>query len=184
MSILYEKLITKYSNKLYHFFDHRTTSKLKTKELPLPNTISNKIDFDYIDYTCSDFAIDYTKYSDYKEIEMIFKIIKTGVGIHRYAENRNFNIYNFISILKNGIDYYNEVHIRYFYEFIPKNFDLSRFEVILYAEHCEIYGDYYELLEFKETNKIKDGVIFDKFKNKYHIAFNGYLFNEIRKRTI
>ena len=185
MSVLYKKLLKVYSLKeLYSLFDKRTIERLNSESKSFLTTFSKKIDLDRINYTHLDFINDFPYMKKYKETEVIFKIYKNGMSLKEYSKTHGFNNDSFLNALKNGINYNKEFHIKYFQEFIPKFLEIEDFEVIIFNTHCEFYGEFEKLENFKTKNLIKQNVLLDKFKNEYHLAFNGHLFEIIKKISL
>ena len=96
-----------------------------------------------------------------------------------YAKTRGFHKPNLLKALKNGIDYNNSTHLKYINEFIEV--DTGNLEFKLYTGHVELYGSYEELELFKNKYCIEYNILFEKFIGKYHLAFDGWIFEKIKR---
>ncbi|MEJ6466608.1 hypothetical protein [Fusobacterium ulcerans] len=179
MSILKEKVINKYSlnqlkeilpqKLLYYFMNNKTLA------IPPLYTISQYIDLDYINYTPSDLKKDYKKYSNYKEIETVFNILKQGHSVNEYLFKSKVD-QDLILKFKNGFWYNSKAsNLKNIINKLVINYDISNFKIEFYKEHIELYGDK-ELLEaFKNTFNLQEGIYYEKYKSSWHLAFSGLL---------
>ena len=180
MSLLFMKLKEKYTIKeLENIFTRRIVFYMRKNNTPHFTTITQKIKAENLGYTIEDFKVDYEKYSSHKEIEIVYKILSSGISLTEYAKTRGFHKPNLLKALKNGIDYNNSTHLKYINEFIEV--DTGNLEFKLYTGHVELYGSYEELELFKNKYCIEYNILFEKFIGKYHLAFDGWIFEKIKR---
>lgn len=147
----------------------------KTLAIPPLYTISQYIDLDYINYTPLDLKKDYKKYSNYKEIETVFNILKQGHSVNEYLFKSKVD-QDLILKFKNGFWYNSKAsNLKNIINKLVINYDISNFKIEFYKEHIELYGDK-ELLEaFKNTFNLQEGIYYEKYKSSWHLAFSGLL---------
>lgn len=58
----------------------------------------------------------------------------------------------------------------------------NSFKIDIYSKHIELFGDKEKLINFKEKYGIEHDVLFEPIKNEWHLAFDGFLAEYIKKR--
>lgn len=184
MKIIIEKILKKYSwEQLKGLFSEGTYKNLrKSSYIPLP-TISKEINLQEIGYSYLDFLEDYeVHYLEFKEKEIVFNVMKSGLTLFSLEKKTNATSYR---LLKTGLRFDSTFSgVDFFINFIEKNdfiTESSKFEILVFENHCELYGSFEELDKFKEKYKLKYPVILNRFNNKQHLAFDGLGFLLIKR---
>lgn len=176
--IIYEKLLERYSLEqmkvilgnydfYYNFLNDRVNKLERIAKL-----ISLK-DF----YTFDDFQKDFgEKYKKHKEIKTIFNILMNGLAVSDFlAFNKNISSQLYNGFIMETIAY-SKKQIKY----IEIDYDISNFKVSFFDTHIELYGDKDDLDKFKTKYKIEQKILFEPYKEVWHLAFSGLLSEKIK----
>ena len=181
--ILYEKLSKHYSDKeLRELLGYNQFSSIKVREKTNLDIIANKIDLHNIDYTLEDFKTDFAyKYSHYKHQDIIFNMFMEGTTPRQVAIKNNFHADHFSEALRDGIGPKSKIWI---YVSPYMNFDyedLKPFEIDTNKERVALFGDKEQLENFKTKYNIEYPVLLNPLNNKWHLAFDGWIFEKIKR---
>lgn len=181
--ILYDKILQKYSkSELNKFIDPRLARKIYYNKGIIPaGKIAKIISFDEIGYCLEDALLDYCLNKKYKEYVLVFELLKRGTNIKATATKFGLSD-NFDYMLKKGLNFESKgVNSKKIIDIFNINVDISLFTLDKYDTHIEIFGDRENLIKFKEKYQISKEVIYEPFKNSWHLAFNGMLADWIRE---
>ena len=183
--ILYTKLKKYYSIKdLRKLLPTMTARYIINNEKKVRIQILPKyIDFRKIGYSSANLAKDYPELkTTYKEFEIVYKIFLMKKSINEFKEELGLTD-TFDYYLKKGINFNSESPN--FYKIIDilkipvKDKD---FKIDIYPNHIELFGDKQKLIDFKEKYGIDHPVLLEPIKNKWHLAFDGFLAEYIKRR--
>ena len=147
------------------------------------NKVFEIYDNSIVKYTYEDFLKDYSlKYKDFKELRTLFNILTKGCSPTSYLTS---NFYNF---LVKGFNYnfpiVKKENLQKLLEVLYIECDLSSYDLKVekFITHIELYGEKENLEKFKEDYQINQPVLFEKFKEKWHLAFNGILSEYLKNK--
>ena len=143
--------------------------------------IVNIFDIDSLNYNLNDFLADYPTYALYKENETLFNIFKAGYTLRSFSKKYDIDMGYVNTQLRKGFIYNSTSIPNILFKFINLNYPFNKFmKIEYYKKHIEIY-DKKEILEkFRETFNLKEKVYFEKYKNSWHLAIQGFLAEYIR----
>ncbi|MGL5124076.1 MAG: hypothetical protein ACRC6K_07975 [Fusobacteriaceae bacterium] len=146
------------------------------------NKIFKKYDNAAVKYTYEDFLKDYgLRYKEYKELKTLFNILIKGYSPTSYLTS---NFYNF---LVKGFNYnakiVKEENLEKLLDVLHIECSINNYSLILekHRRHIELYGEKDNLEKFKEDYRIEEPILYEKFKEKWHLAFDGILAEYLRK---
>lgn len=143
--------------------------------------LANIFDIDSLNYSLDDFIQDYPRYTSYKEIKTVFNIFKAGRSINSLRNEYDIKIAHIKTQLRNGFIYNSTSIPKELFKFVAIDYDFSKFKKIeYYKKHIEIYDDKSTLEEFREKFNLREKVYFEKYKNSWHLAIQGFLAEYIR----
>lgn len=183
--ILYKKILEIYDKKdLKRLFGVTIAGRIvRNEKLVALDYISRNIDFQIINYTYNDFLIDYEeKYKNHVEKKMLFNIFKAGYSpeLLKKEFNAESAVYNY---LKYGFYYEGTSrNIHKTMEIMGIKVDISKFNLDIYDSHIELFGAKEDLEIFKTKYNIKREVLFEPYKQNWHLAFNGCLAEYIKMK--
>lgn len=175
--ILYKKIGIDNLNKLNQGIYYKVK---KNKKVAL-NIIGKYIDLKSIDYSYDDYKLDYPeRIEGYAESKVLYNIERSGRSLTSFPASAVAAVriginYNYF-ILKNKEQRYE------FLEYLDINLDYQ-LDFESFEMHTEAYGDYEELERFKNDYEIKNEIVFEKYKEKWHLAFSGIISEYINKKT-
>lgn len=141
------------------------------------------IDFKEIGYSSADLAEDYPELkTTYKEFEIVYKIFLMKKSINEFKKELGLTD-AFDYYLKRGINFNSESPN--FYKIIdifkiPVKY--GDFKIDIYSSHIELFGNKQKLIDFKEKYKIEHPVLLEPIKNEWHLAFDGFLAEYIKRK--
>ena len=180
--ILYKKLKERYGDKLKGKLTERLYNKVAAgKSFYLHNIVKCGIDLEDLGYTFEDYLVDFKEQADkYAEKKTLFNVLKKG-----YVPG-NFSSSTFEKYLKKGFNYNSQIAKKEdgekILEVLDIDCDLDNYNLRLeiYKRHIELYGAREDLERFQEDFSIKQPVLWEKEKEKWHLAFGGLLCGYIR----
>ncbi len=146
-------------------------------------TVAREIDLDRIGYTYEDFINDYgDKYENYEEKRTIFNILKTGESIHTFLVKNKVSSW-FRAMLRAGFDYNSNKtdNIQNTFGVIYVEYDIDKFRLETYDRHIELYGEKEDIEVFRKKYAIDHPVLFEPYKQEWHLAFDGLFAEYIRE---
>lgn len=174
--ILYKKIkgnLNEINQALYY--------KIRNNQKVALNIIGKYIDLESVNYTYEDYEKDYPeKVSNYSESKVLYNIEKTGRALTSFpaavvAAVRIGINYNYLILKDKDL---REEFLEYLDISLDYKLDFESFEI-----HTEAYGEYEELERFKSDYEIKNEIIFEKYKEKWHLAFSGIISEYVNKKT-
>jgi len=183
--ILYEKLKGKYGENLKEKLTERLYHKIAAKKsFYLHNVVKCGIDLEDLGYTFEDYVEDFRDQANkYVEKKTVYNIIKKG-----YAPGSFVNT-TFADYLKEGFNYNSKIikkeRAEEILEVLDIDCDLERYNLRLetYKRHIELYGAKEDLESFQEDFSIKQPILWENKKEKWHLAFDGLLCECIKMRN-
>lgn len=176
--ILYDKLLKRYSlNELRELIGASCTSRIKNnlKSVSLEK-ISKVISFEEIVYSHEDFLEDFgEKYSTHTEKMMLYNTFKSGKSPGELVKEFDLDstIYYYY---KNGFIYHGKArNIHLIFDILGIEVNTSNFEVDIFDDHIEIFGDKKILENFKEKYSLPQEILWEPYREKWHLAFDGCL---------
>lgn len=175
--ILYKKIDLNSFEKLNQGMYYKI---LKNEKISL-NIIGRYIDLKKINYSYEDYLKDYPeKIEKFVESKVLYNIEMTGEALNSFpvavtAAIRVGINYNYF-ILKDKKQ--RDSFLKYLDISLDYNLKFEAFDI-----HTEAFGEYEELLRFKNDYEIKNEIIFEKYKEKWHLAFSGILSEYINKKN-
>ena len=182
--ILYEKLKSKYGDDLKSILTEKLYNKIAAKKrFYLHNIVNCGIDLDELGYSYEDYLKDFSFQADkYTEKKTVFNILKSGNAPSMFHSDQ------FQEYLKIGFNY-NSLIVK------PENrdkllgvididcdLDSYNLRLEIYRRHIELYGNKEDLESFKKDFKLKRPILWEKQKEKCHLAFDGLLCEYIKIR--
>lgn len=175
--ILYEKLdinsLKKLNDGIYYKAKHN-------KKVAL-NVVGKYVDLKSINYSYDDYTKDYPeKVEGFIESKVLYNIERSGKALTSFPASA-------VAAIRVGINYNYFIlkdkklrteFLEYLDVSLDYQLDFESFEI-----HTEAYGDYQELERFKNDYEIKNEIIFEKYKEKWHLAFSGIISEYINKKT-
>ena len=180
--IIYSKLNAIYSkDEIYRRFPTATARKIIfCRDIVKPSVLIKYCSFKEINYSYEDFLEDYPKFLEYKASDILYKIYKAGYSVLQFRAKYDINSY-FEYMLKNGLDFNSPIENGYkIIEFMGYRVDVSKFKIDKYDTHIELFGDPEQLKAFKEKYNLKFEVLYEPYKESWHLAFNGMLADYIK----
>lgn len=161
--------------------EHRRKKLNKKEFVPLFEIVKH-ISLDTIGYTFKDCLIDYhDKLEGQTEKEIVWKLWSKGYSPYIFERENNLSSC-FSKYIKYGIKYDSEfTGQNQLMEFMELDLNLSRFKVVEYSSHIELFGKESELITFRDKYKLGYDVIWEKENKSYHLAFAGLLAEYIKK---
>ena len=176
--IIYKKLLERYSLEqmknilgdydfYYNFLNNRINNLDRIAKL-----ISLK-DF----YTFDDFGKDFgEKYKKYSEKKTVYNILIAGISVADFLKlNKIILNQLYKGFIMESISFSKEQ-----LPYISIDYDISKFEVAFFENHIELYGKKEELENFKVKFKIEQKILWESYKETWHLAFSGLLAEKIR----
>jgi hypothetical protein len=107
-----------------------------------------------------------------------------GTTPRQVAPKNSFHVYHFSEALKDGIGSKSKIWI-YVSPYMNFDFeDLKSFEVNTNKERVALFGDKEQLEKFKTKYNIEYPVLLNPLNNEWHLAFDGWIFEKIKKTCI
>ena len=183
--ILYEKLKKRYSEKeIRYIFPTMTARDINYNRKKVQvHILAKYIDFKEIGYSSADLAEDYPELKiKYQEFEIIYKIFSRKKNINELKEELGLtDVFDYY--LKKGINFNSESPNFYkIIDIFKIPVDYKKFQIDTYSNHIELFGDKEDLINFKEKYGIDHPVLLEPIKNKWHLAFDGFLAEYIKKK--
>lgn len=177
--ILYEKILEKYSlEEIKNAVSQKAYYKLKKNEEYKVLSFA-KLDLTKIEYNVNEFIKDYPQYKEHVEKETLLNLFKHGVTVEHIHKN---SVRNFYKHIRDGFIYKSKLYKgkTNLLKLLVIDYDISNFRLEKYTRHIELYGDKNQLEKFREHYKISYGIIYEKFKEEWHLAFDGLLAEYIK----
>ena len=177
--ILYNKIMAKYPGRnLDQILGFKLANDIRDSKICNFNLLVRKIKFSDINYSFKDFQKD-NLYKDFKEIKTLYNIFNKGFTINRFSEFIKYS--NLNRALLKGFTYQTKnLDFEASKDVIYIECDLSNLEVEKFDKHIELYGTPENLKIFKEKFDINRNILFERYKEKWHLAFDGLLAEYIK----
>lgn len=183
--ILYEKIKKQYTAKevrnLFPVIMARNINK-SIKKVNI-HILVKYIAFKEIGYSSTDLAEDYPELKNkYKEFEIVYKILSMKKSINEFKEEIGLTD-SFDYYLKKGFNFNSESPNFYkLIDIFKIKVDYKDFKIDTYSNHIELFGEKEKLSNFKEKYNIDHSVLLDPIKNEWHLAFDGFLAEYIKRK--
>lgn len=147
----------------------------KNKNIKL-ELITSKLNIKKI-YSYRDFEKDFgEKYKKYIERKTVYNILMSGISVADFFKmNRNIRKQLYNGFIMESISFSQEQ-----LPYISIDYNISNFEVAFFENHIELYGKKEELENFKIKFKIEQKILWEPYKETWHLAFSGLLAEKIR----
>lgn len=183
--MMYEKALQKYgsySNVGKIFKIHIVDRMKKIEKIPYLFTVFKICDIEKeIGYTFEDFCNDYPSViSKYKFPKFYYNICKKGMSISQYSKAKGISDGVIYKLFMHGCDKTTEEMKVILSDILEIEFskdDLNIFEVVVEEDYCKLIGLEEELEVFKKKYNIDYPVL--PLGQKFHLAFDGSIFNKI-----
>lgn len=183
-SILAYKLYQKFNNytTISNIIGKTNLKKINKGILIKYYTLCKKINPAIIEYTYTDFLIDYKDdIKMYKEALAVYNIWNQGLTFQEFSKNKSISYSHLRYLLINGLDKGKQKIKGTLFSIIEINLsleELSDYEIILKDGFCKLIGEKTSLENFRNKYKITFPVL-PYFNDKYHLAFDGVIYNKI-----
>lgn len=176
--ILYDKILSIYSlSELREMIGASCTSRVKNNLQNVSlDKISRAIPFEKIVYSHEDFLEDFgDKYNGHIEKEMLYNTFKKGKapgGLIREFD-LDSTIYHYY---KTGFNYHGKAkNIHLVFHILGIEVDVTSFEVDIFKSHIELFGEKNLLESFKDKYSLPQEILWEPYREKWHLAFDGCL---------
>lgn len=180
--IIYSKINAVYSkHEIYEIFPTITARKIIfSRDIIKINILAKYCDFKKINYSINDLKKDYPHLAKYKGLDIAYKIYSSRYSVKEFY--RKHGIGSFLEyIIRNGLDFNSNFENGYkVIKFMEYKIDVSNFKIDKYDTHIELFGNPEQLKSFKEKYNLKFEVLYEPYKESWHLAFNGILADYIR----
>ncbi len=180
--IIYDKIRQKYElGELKSLLGVQLYYKFKNNKPVELYSLGRKLELSDISYSVDEFIEDYPKYNDFVEKASLINVMKTGQTVSGIM--KNYHIGDFYKHIKTGFNYNSRIYKdkNDILSLLAIDYDISKFKLEIYKRHVELYGEKEDLEAFREKFSIDHQVLYEKYKEKWHLAFDGLLAEYIKK---
>ncbi len=182
--IIYEKIKEKYSpEELKERVGRSAYFRMQDNKPVKLNALYSKLDLKDIKYSEEDLIKDYPQYEKYIEKKTLLNIIKNGYSVEYLSKENDINV--LVAHVWKGFNYNSQKYDgkEDVLKLLKIDYDISNFKLEIYKRHIELYGDKEELEKFREKFSIDRQVLYEKYKEKWHLAFDGLLAEYIKIKS-